>query len=194
MPEQKAKRLNLNIDVTLSEYVSPRTTNALSALGTPQHSERVNYITVQYGGKDVRTAKNSKQSAQAKAKNFEAALLQFEQQYQASQAVSHAARAKSAKQTTSRDERSLQNHESYRRFWSKQMELSIAARDALEGKVNQTQKEKDATLTEKMDGECATLNEVKKVLTASFERKADKHVRNSWVSSLRSLQVSLGRD
>ena len=72
------------------------------------------------------------------------------------------------------------------------MELSIAARDALEGKVNRAQKEKDLTLTEKMDGECATMIEVKKVLSASFERKGDQHVRNSWVSSLRTLTDGCG--
>ena len=65
------------------------------------------------------------------------------------------------------------------------MELSIAARDKLEGKVNQAQKVKDLTLTEKMDGDYATMNEVKKVLSASFERNGDTHLRKDWISSLR---------
>ena len=37
-----------------------------------------------------------------------------------------------------------------------------------------------------MDGEYTTNTEVKKVLAASFDLNRDQHIRNSWVSSLRS--------
>ena len=47
------------------------------------------------------------------------------------------------------------------------------ARDKLEGKVNEAQKAKDLTLTEKVDGECATMREVKKVLSKSFDRAGE---------------------
>ena len=53
------------------------------------------------------------------------------------------------------------------------MELSIAARDKLDGKVNQAQKVKDLTLTEKVEGEYATMKEVKKVLSTSFDRNGE---------------------
>ena len=53
------------------------------------------------------------------------------------------------------------------------MELSIVARDKLDGKVNQAQKVKDLTLTEKVEGEYATLKEVKKVLSTSFDRNGE---------------------
>ena len=65
------------------------------------------------------------------------------------------------------------NHEAYKRQWSKQMELSIAARDKLDGRINQAQKVKDLTLTEKVDGDYATMKEVKKVLSASFDRNGE---------------------
>ena len=39
---------------------------------------------------------------------------------------------------STRDERSLQNHEAYKHAWSNQMKLSIRVRDALQGKVNQS--------------------------------------------------------
>lgn len=72
------------------------------------------------------------------------------------------------------------------------MNLSIRVRDSMQGRINQTQKEKDLTITEKMDGEYATLSEVKKVLSTSFDKKRDSEVRHSWVSSLRTKMDGVG--
>ena len=43
-----------------------------------------------------------------------------------------------------------------------------------------------------MDGEYATIKEVKKVFTARFERKGDQHIRNGWVSGLRTITDGIG--
>lgn len=50
-----------------------------------------------------------------------------------------------------RGERILQQHEAYKSAWNKQMQLSIKARDTLEGQVNEDQQERDKTITEKVD-------------------------------------------
>jgi len=70
-----------------------------------------------------------------------------------------------------KSERSLQTHEHYKQVWNRQMQLSIRARESLEGKVNESQALSDLTISEKMDGEYTTDNAIKRVLSASFEAK-----------------------
>lgn len=74
------------------------------------------------------------------------------------------------------------------------MRSSIRVRDKLDGKVNIDHQEKDLTITEKMDGKYNTHNEIKKVLSKSFEQHSDQQIRNGWISSLRTRTEGIGPD
>ena len=67
----------------------------------------------------------------------------------------------------------LKTHESYTKDWARQIELAARARSALDGKckVNEEQGTNDLTIAEKMDGEMMQNNEMRKILSASFEQK-----------------------
>ena len=93
-----------------------------------------------------------------------------------------------------KDERMLKVYDQYRKVWSKQMKQSIKARDKLDGKVNHEQQDCDQTITEKMDDKYCTKNEIKKVMSKSFEQYSDQSIRNSWISSLRTRTEGTGAD
>ena len=63
----------------------------------------------------------------------------------------------------------MESHESYEKIWNKQLKLSIKVRDSLEGTINAQQSEKDLTIAEKIDGDLHIQNEIKKVLSSSFD-------------------------
>ena len=44
-----------------------------------------------------------------------------------------------------------------------------------------------------MDGEYTTKNEIKKVMSSSFEHRGDSYARAGWISSLRSITDGCGK-
>ena len=88
----------------------------------------------------------------------------------------------------------LQGHDSYKQVWQKQMRKSIEARDQLNGKINKDHQEVDLTITEKLDGQYNTKENIKNVLSKSFEQNSDQQIRNGWISSLRTRTEGNGSD
>ena len=95
------------------------------------------------------------------------------------------------KVANTREERTLEKHEKYKRAWSNQMYHSIKIRDKLQGDVNEAQAVNDLAITEKMD-EYAVKDEMRRVLSASFEQRSDSYGASNWVSSLRNKTIEAG--